>query len=69
MAEVSFGSTSEVREQLRRKSERERGCFPHAILEAWQWHQKERAGQYPLGPGSLLQRQVLSLPLGSPGPQ
>ena len=69
MAEVSFGSTSEVREQLRRKSERERGCFPHAIAEAWQRHQKERAGQYPLGPGSLLQRQALSLPLGSPGPQ
>ena len=41
MAEVSFGSTSEVREQLRRKSERERGCFPHAIVEAWQRHQKE----------------------------
>ena len=41
MAEVSFGSTSEVRDQLRRKSERERGCFPHAIPEAWQWQQKE----------------------------
>ena len=69
MAEVSFGSTSEVREQVRRKSELERGCFPDAIAEAWQRHQKERAGQYPLGPGSLLQRQALSLPLGSPGPQ
>lgn len=44
MAEVSSGSTREVRDQLRRKSERERGCFPHAVLEAWQCNRRSELG-------------------------
>lgn len=44
MAEVSSGSTREVRGQLRRKSERERGCFPHAVLEAWQCNRRSELG-------------------------
>lgn len=44
MAEVSSVSTREVRGQLRRKSERERGCFPHAVLEAWQRNRRSELG-------------------------